>query len=429
MDLRLRFLIFFLVINLTSCMFTDDDDVVVLTDANYESQLVDSQDPWLVEFYDSGSSDCKNLAPELIKAAKSLKGFVKVGAVDIAKNSAINAVYSVSSFPSIKTFGEDGEGPTDIKETFSTAEDIVGVGFTLLQQTLRLRMGLNKMKPKPLGGKIITKLTHNNFKKEVLESDDLWMVDFYAPWCDYCKKLFPHWKKAAETFEGQARFGMVDATREEGLANQFNIEGFPTIKVFPKGEKSLKNMQDYQGEDEELEGYVRRQLDPSVDTSNFDDTEIDDPNSEVVKLTAQNFEAEVLRSKDLWMIEFYAPWCGHCKALAPEWESAAKKLSGKAKLGKIDATVESKLADTYKIEGFPTIFVFSQGSKSSKPTEYDGENEAGAIYKFAMKLLGLKITEGEETKEDVITLDSAEQGATTVDLDSGKKTTKTHDEL
>merc|ERR1712130_707699 len=172
--------------------------------------------------------------------------------------------------------------------------------------------------------------------------------------------------------------------------------GFPTIKVFPKGEKSLKNMQDYQGEDEELEGYVRRQLDPSVDTSNFDDTEIDDPNSEVVKLTAQNFEAEVLRSKDLWMIEFYAPWCGHCKALAPEWESAAKKLSGKAKLGKIDATVESKLADTYKI---------------------------------AVKLLGLKITEGEETKEDVITLDSAEQGATTVDLDSGKKTTKTHDEL
>lgn len=48
----------------------------------------------------------------------------------------------------------------------------------------------------------------------------------------------------------------------------------------------------------------------------------------------------VLDSKDIWFIEFYAPWCGHCKALAPEWDSAAAALNGQVKFGKVDATVE-----------------------------------------------------------------------------------------
>lgn len=48
----------------------------------------------------------------------------------------------------------------------------------------------------------------------------------------------------------------------------------------------------------------------------------------------------VLESDDLWMIEFYAPWCGHCKNLAPEYKKAAKALSGVIKLGAVDMTKE-----------------------------------------------------------------------------------------
>lgn len=49
---------------------------------------------------------------------------------------------------------------------------------------------------------------------------------------------------------------------------------------------------------------------------------------EVVVLDATNFDALVLKSKDIWMVEFYAPWCGHCKALEPEWKQAASNLKG-----------------------------------------------------------------------------------------------------
>lgn len=61
---------------------------------------------------------------------------------------------------------------------------------------------------------------------------------------------------------------------------------------------------------------------------------------DVVVLTADNFDDLVLKSKDIWFVEFYAPWCGHCKKLEPEWNAAASKLKGQVKLGKVDATVE-----------------------------------------------------------------------------------------
>jgi protein disulfide-isomerase A6 len=66
--------------------------------------------------------------------------------------------------------------------------------------------------------------------------------------------------------------------------------------------------------------------------------------SEVMVLTEANFEQTVYGSKDIWMVEFYAPWCGHCKSLEPEWNQAAADLKGKVRFGKVDATENQALA-------------------------------------------------------------------------------------
>jgi protein disulfide-isomerase A6 len=66
-------------------------------------------------------------------------------------------------------------------------------------------------------------------------------------------------------------------------------------------------------------------------------------NSKVVKLTAYNFNELVINSDDLWMVEFYAPWCGHCKNLEPHWDKAAKILKGIVKVGAVNMDEEKSL--------------------------------------------------------------------------------------
>jgi len=108
--------------------------------------------------------------------------------------------------------------------------------------------------------------------------------------------------------------------------------------------------------------------------------------SDVIELTELNFNALVMESNDHWLVEFYAPWCGHCKALAPEWENAATQLKGQVKLGAVDATVHGSLAQKYGVKGYPTIKLFKAGPKGS-PEPYNGPREASGIVSYALKSL------------------------------------------
>ena len=80
-----------------------------------------------------------------------------------------------------------------------------------------------------------------------------------------------------------------------------------------------------------------------------------------------------------------APWCGHCKGLAPHWNAAATRLKGKVKLGKVDATAEKSLAQRYAINGYPTIKIFPPGFGLDKPLDYEGPRTADGIESSALE--------------------------------------------
>lgn len=83
--------------------------------------------------------------------------------------------------------------------------------------------------------------------------------------------------------------------------------------------------------------------------------------------------------------QFYAPWCGHCKNLEPEWKKAAKELGGKVKLGALDATAYQSKAQEYGVQGYPTIKYFPSGVKSrSSAADYDGGRTSGDIVNWAL---------------------------------------------
>ncbi|KAH9633518.1 hypothetical protein HF086_013195 [Spodoptera exigua] len=96
------------------------------------------------------------------------------------------------------------------------------------------------------GSDVIT-LTDDNFKKLVLDSDDIWLVEFFAPWCGHCKNLEPHWAKAATELKGKVKVGALDATVHQEMASRFQVQGYPTIKYFPSGKKTYDSAEDYNG--------------------------------------------------------------------------------------------------------------------------------------------------------------------------------------
>jgi protein disulfide-isomerase A1 len=106
---------------------------------------------------------------------------------------------------------------------------------------------------------------------------------------------------------------------------------------------------------------------------------------DVVVLTTDNF-AEFLKN-DFVLVEFYAPWCGHCKKLAPEYSQAATELKNSGspvKLGKVDATVESSLGEQFAVRGYPTLKFF----RSGEAAEYDGGRTAKDIVNWVTKKSG-----------------------------------------
>jgi len=91
---------------------------------------------------------------------------------------------------------------------------------------------------------------------------------------------------------------------------------------------------------------------------------------DVVSLTDKTFD-DFVEANERVLVEFYAPWCGHCKNLAPEYKKAAAKLAAdgsKTKLADVDATEEKSLATRFSVQGFPTLKYFVNG----KPSDYGG---------------------------------------------------------
>jgi protein disulfide-isomerase A1 len=108
---------------------------------------------------------------------------------------------------------------------------------------------------------------------------------------------------------------------------------------------------------------------------------------EVLVLTDETFEQALQEFSDGLLVKFYAPWCGHCKKMAPDYASAARRLRNQdppINIAKLDATAHTETATKYNVRGYPTLKFFSKGSV----VDFNAERNEQGITNWVLKKMG-----------------------------------------
>uniref|UniRef100_A0A452Y1Q8 protein disulfide-isomerase n=3 Tax=Aegilops tauschii subsp. strangulata TaxID=200361 RepID=A0A452Y1Q8_AEGTS len=246
--------------------------------------------------------------------------------------------------------------------------------------------------PAAADGDEVLALTESTFEKEVGQDRGA-LVEFYAPWCGHCKKLAPEYEKLAASFKKakSVLIAKVDCDEHKSVCSKYGVSGYPTIQWFPKGSLEPKK---YEGQRtaEALTEYVNSEAATNVKIAAVP--------SSVVVLTEETFDSVVLdETKDV-LVEFYAPWCGHCKSLAPIYEKVASvfKQDEGVVIANLDADKYTSLAEKYGVSGFPTLKFFPKGNKAGE--EYESGRELDDFVKFINEKSGTsRDSKGQLTSE------------------------------
>eukprot|EP00276_Gloeochaete_wittrockiana_P013323 CAMPEP_0184331790 /NCGR_PEP_ID=MMETSP1089-20130417/1067_1 /TAXON_ID=38269 ORGANISM="Gloeochaete wittrockiana, Strain SAG46.84" /NCGR_SAMPLE_ID=MMETSP1089 /ASSEMBLY_ACC=CAM_ASM_000445 /LENGTH=354 /DNA_ID=CAMNT_0026654881 /DNA_START=36 /DNA_END=1100 /DNA_ORIENTATION=- len=203
-------------------------------------------------------------------------------------------------------------------------------------------------------------------------------IEFYAPWCGHCKKLAPEYEVVATAFKRfatKATIAKVDCDSHRDLCGRFGVTGYPTLKWFPKD--NVKNPEPYSGgrTAADIIAFVNQKVGTKATVPR-------DGPSNVVDLTAATFDKVVLdASKDVFA-EFYAPWCGHCKNLAPEYEKFGNAFANEPSVvvARIDCDAHKEACSRYGVTGYPTLKWFPKDSKAGQ--DYDRPRVASDLVAF-----------------------------------------------
>jgi len=244
------------------------------------------------------------------------------------------------------------------------------------------------------GGSSVIVLTDETFDEQLDKGGD-WFIEFYAPWCGHCQKLAPIWEELASSTK-DFKVAKVNCQEEDDLANRFAIKGFPTLKFFHEGKfydyRSDRNVEAFTKF--ATNGYTSVQSIAYPDgrplpkkTTNDEVAEQHEEEEEVlatetdiivgvVELNDSNVDQ---MNKGVWFIKFFAPWCGHCRKLAPTWDELGNKEQKTFNVAKVDCTTSKDLCTKHEIRGYPTLKLFIDGKHKA---DFKGPRQIDSFVSF-----------------------------------------------
>ena len=227
----------------------------------------------------------------------------------------------------------------------------------------------------------------------------------------YCDKKSEKWEeyrkimeKISEKIGGKLKVVQTDI--KEGMASRLaeyigvKDSDLPSVRIADtrvdlkkynmEGEIREKNILKF------IEDWENNKLKPHLKSAE----EPKENNADVFVVVGNTYEKEVINNDKDVMLLFYAPWCGHCKALHPKYEEVAKKLKAKNPkllMAKIDATENE--VENINISGFPTVKFYPGNKKNKAPIDYNGDRSVDDMIKFIKTNAATPIVLDEEVKE------------------------------
>lgn len=168
--------------------------------------------------------------------------------------------------------------------------------------------------------------------------------------------------QAAARYAGKLLIAKVDTSAERGLVERYQIRQTPAL-VFLK-EKQVENMLTGALSTEAVNGWLHYlaegSIRPQPAASQPAPTAQAQGSDHPVTLTDANF-AQIVNSAQPVLVDFWAPWCGPCRMVAPTVEQLAREFQGRAIVGKLNVDENPRTAQQYQIMGIPALYIFKQG--------------------------------------------------------------------
>lgn len=263
-----------------------------LSPADYKS-LHEDQTPWFIDWYAPWCPPCRRLMPQIRKASQHFQpSQIKFGTIDCTMHQSLCASENIRSYPTTMIYQK---GDKHLYHGALNENEIVEYIQEMLNPS-------------------VVHLTQENFVQLMRKPvGEIWLVDYYAPWCGPCQRLMPVWRALAREMKEfvNITIASVDCVKEADLCSAQNINSYPMIRLYPRDSYGLNSVAMYTGHRDlmNLKSWIFAFLP-----------------TKVVTLTSDFVKKRVLK-KSLstpWLVDFYAPWCGHCVDFEPKFRTIAE---------------------------------------------------------------------------------------------------------